>query len=105
MSKFGMADFLRMAIYDVTGRLNRLLNSTIIRRDADVAALKKFEAEYKPNPVAESHGYDPIGDEAMMVEQIERLMFAIVAVAINSEKESFVIRVCRELELSYKDEN
>jgi len=97
--KYGMVDFVRMVIPEVVARLKRLLASTVARQAAEDAELKRFIENYKPDPVAESHGYDPIPGEVMLNEQTEKVMFANVAVAIDAEKENFLIYVCKELGL------
>jgi hypothetical protein len=100
---FGKADEIRMFIPDVVGRLNRLYASTVARRDVENQELNRFIAEYKSDPVAEAHGYDPIPQEVMLNEQTERVMFANVAVAIDAEKERFVIYICEQIGLDHKN--
>lgn len=102
-SRFGVADEIAMFIPDVTARLQRLYASTVARRDAGQQALERFIADYQPSPIAESHGYDPIPQEVILNEQTDRVMFANLGVAIDAEKERFVIYICETVGLDYKD--
>jgi hypothetical protein len=69
-----------------------------------VISAEEFEhfrqrSEGQPAPPMADYGYDPVGDEAFMLGQTERVMWASFAVAIASAVERLFGSICDSLEL------
>jgi len=98
----GHADFYRMTILPLeTEKLDRL-RAAILKWQ--VISAEEFEhfrqrSEGQPASPMADYGYDPVGDEAFMLGQTERVMWASFAVAIASAVERLFGSICGTLEL------
>lgn len=89
--------WFRMILPDEIAKLRRLHEAICKWRavaDADFEAFER-QCEQNRNPAWDEYGYDPAQDEAFMLLQTERVMFANLGVSIASSAENFIIGICR----------
>lgn len=95
--KFGHDVWFSLMLPDEVAKLNRLLSAINKWRSIEVSEFDEFKVkvESNPNPAWEDHGYDPLADEAFMMLETERVMFANLGVTIASAAENFLIGICK----------
>jgi hypothetical protein len=86
-----------MFLPDEISKLRRLLGAIGKWRQVADTEFDEFQklSEQKRTPAWDEYGYDPAQDEAFMLLETERVMFANLAVTIASAAENFMIGICK----------
>jgi hypothetical protein len=92
-------EWFSMMVPDEINKLTRLRGAIL---KWDELTTKEFDAyreriERQPNPLWDAHGYDPVQDEAFMLMETARAMWASLAVSVSSTVERLFGRICNSL--------
>lgn len=82
-------------LYDAIGKWKALT-------DCEFQTLSQSASQQR-NPAWAEYGYDPIADEAFMLLDTERVMFANLGVSIASTAENFIVRICKHRNVPLTD--
>jgi len=85
-------------------RLHEAIAKWRTMTDAEFEEFKKQCAQ-KHKPSWDEFGYDPVEDEAFMLHETERVMFANLAVTIASAAENFIIDICKKRNVNCANDN
>ena len=102
-SKFGDDVWFSMFLPDEISKLRRLLGAIGKWRQVADTEFDEFQklCDQKRTPTWDEYGYDPAQDEAFMLLETERVMFANLAVTIASAAENFIIGICKVRGVNY----
>lgn len=104
-SPYSLGDFYGLIIPDEIVKLKRVLQ--VIEQWGRISdeEFKKFQCESKneQSELAEQCGYVPVNDEAFMLHQTARVMYANLAVTVAASAEAFVDRFCKARKLTYRN--
>ncbi len=102
-SPYSLGDYYGLIIPDEIGKLKRVLQVIEQWERISDEELKKLqsESEKEHNELAEQYGYDPVNDEAFMLHQTARVMYANLAVTVATSAEVFVDCFCKAKGLTY----
>lgn len=94
-SRFGDDAFVSMILPDEINKLKRLHGVICRWREVADEELKEFERtnEQKRNSAWAEYGHGPVQDEAFILLETERAMYASLGVAIASTAENLIIRI------------
>ncbi|MBL4885762.1 MAG: hypothetical protein JKY95_14675 [Planctomycetaceae bacterium] len=78
------------------GKLKRLHKAICKWQEVAATELDEFQHQCSQNhnPAWDEYGYDPVLEEAFMLQETERVMYANFAVTIASVVENFIINIC-----------
>jgi hypothetical protein len=95
--KYGDNVWFSMIIPDEIANLTRLHGAILKWVEVTAKEFQDFQqqAEKRRTPQWDDYGYAPIGDEAFMLLETERVMLANLGVSIAACAEKFIFRVCK----------
>ena len=104
-SKYGDDVWYGMMVPDEIAKLTRLYAAIGKWKDLTDGEFQKMsqQANQQRNPAWDEHGYDPIQDEAFMLLDTQRVMLANLGVSIASIAENFIVRICKDRNVSLVD--
>ena len=102
-SPYGDDVWFSLLLPDEIEKLTRLHRAIIKWQDVAEQEFKEFEQEVAKNRKQcwDHYGYDPVGDEAFLRLDTERVMLANLAVSIASTAENIIISICKYRQLLY----
>jgi hypothetical protein len=96
-SQHGDDVWFRMVLPEQIAKLRRLhevINKWRAVADTEFASFQR-QCEQNRKPAWGKYGYDPVQDEAFMLLETERVMFANLGVSIASCAENFIVGICK----------
>jgi hypothetical protein len=90
-------------VYAIAGFNRYLERSARIEQfvQQDIEALRR-EWEASTHPAADEHGFDPVADEQIWAAEIDRGMYALLAIAIAARMEEWYFKLCENRHLQYR---